>query len=229
MQKVQDFTMGNDTTFASQHDIRVSHVEESSLVLHLHDNDNWTPTTCNPSSALFLRVDLHNMSVTNIRRLKDENNAPCSYAGGSVQAFDDAGRYFVNYGAEPFIQEFDRDGRLIWSMQFSSKGQMTSYRAYKADWQGYPQTLPKVMACLSDGSTNVYSSWNGATEVTAWRVFAGNTEGNLQSIAQVVKMGFETSTALKGVYKYVQVESVGGGRWPQTDVRSQTVRVEDSC
>ena len=39
----------------------------------------------------------------------------------------------------------------------------------------------------------VYASWNGATEIAAWRVLAGPDGGHLRTVAQARKTGFETA------------------------------------
>jgi hypothetical protein len=54
----------------------------------------------------------------------------------------------------------------------------------------------------------VYASWNGATEVAAWRVLAGKRSGPMSAQATIVARGFESSTILPVAYTRVQVQAL---------------------
>ena len=59
----------------------------------------------------------------------------------------------------------------------------------------------------SGTTTNVYASWNGATEVSAWRVLAGSSSGALQAVATAPKRGFETRITIESE-RYVAVQAL---------------------
>jgi hypothetical protein len=59
-----------------------------------------------------------------------------------------------------------------------------------------------VLANLNNTAeeTIVHMSWNGATDVAAWRVLAGSAPGSLQPRATVPATGFETAMTLAKTY-----------------------------
>jgi subtilisin family serine protease len=79
---------------------------------------------------------------------------------------------------------------------------------YRQDWEGHPRTKPSVAARTVGGATTVYASWNGATEVAAWRVLAGPSAAQLAPSAQAPRMGFETAVAVPGVPPVVAVQAL---------------------
>jgi hypothetical protein len=57
----------------------------------------------------------------------------------------------------------------------------------------------------------VYVSWNGATTVAKWRVFAGKTPEAMPAVATASKRGFETAIkAPARPYLYVQALDAKG-------------------
>ena len=54
-------------------------------------------------------------------------------------------------------------------------------------------TRPTVKAADEPGAgTDAYMSWNGATEVAEWELFAGSSASTLQSVGRAPRRGFET-------------------------------------
>ena len=85
-----------------------------------------------------------------------------------------------------------------------------SYRAYvPALWVGKPLYPPSGAARARGGAqTTVYASWNGATQVSAWRVLAGQSATSLTPVATRAKSGFETAVAVPQGYKTFEVEAL---------------------
>src|SRR4029079_9405621 len=81
------------------------------------------------------------------------------------------GNVFMGWGQQPFYSEFSATGKLLLSVRYPDQNE--SYRAYRLAGRGKPATKPSVAARPSGKSTRVYASWNGATEVAAWRIWAG--------------------------------------------------------
>jgi hypothetical protein len=50
-------------------------------------------------------------------------------------------------------------------------------------------------------------SWNGATEVATWELFAGSSPSTLQSVGTRARRGFETKITAPGVPRFVQVRA----------------------
>ena len=59
---------------------------------------------------------------------------------------------------------------------------------------------------VADGSA--YVSWNGATEVAAWRVLAGPRPSGLSPLGEVPRAGFETAVALESGTRAVRAEAL---------------------
>ena len=87
---------------------------------------------------------------------------------------------------------------------------MAFYRAFRFPWSGRPLSPPAVLASLNDTGeeTIVHASWNGATEVAAWRVLAGKHPGSLAAQATIPASGFESSTTLPEKYARVAVQAL---------------------
>jgi hypothetical protein len=59
------------------------------------------------------------------------------------------------------------------------------------------------------GASTVYASWNGATQVTGWRVLAG--AGQLRAVASAPRRGFETAITVPGRPASFEVQALGAG------------------
>ena len=108
----------------------------------------------------------------------------------------------------PAISEYAPDGSLLFDA--SLPYDMAFYRAFRFPWSGRPLSAPAVLATLNNTSeeTIVHASWNGATEVAAWRVLAGAKTGSLTARATIPAGGFESSTTLPAKYARVAVQAL---------------------
>ena len=71
-----------------------------------------------------------------------------------------------------------------------------------------PVNPPAAGVQQTDGKTTVYASWNGATDVAAWRVLAGASTGQLHQVTAAPKSGFETAIAVPGSYAVFEVQAL---------------------
>lgn len=100
-------------------------------------------------------------------------------------------------------------GECLYDAGFA--GQITSYRSYRYPWVGKPFDPPTVVGrSESRNGIGVYVSWNGATEVTGWRVLAGPDPQNLRSVRDGARTGFETRIVITGRESYVGVQALDG-------------------
>src|SRR5204863_235491 len=67
------------------------------------------------------------------------------------------------------ITEIGPDGRV----DLLLKLQRWSYRALPAQWTGRPAGAPRIAAHRRRGLVDVWASWNGATQISRWRIVAG--------------------------------------------------------
>jgi hypothetical protein len=125
---------------------------------------------------------------------------------GSMQQLSD-GNVLVGWGTTPELTEFSADGRRM-ALDLSVSFQ--SYRALSFPWVGQPLTPPSVAALADSGGTDLWASWNGSTQVTAWRVLAGSSRSALRPVtARLPRRGFETRIRLARRYRYVAVQAIG--------------------
>jgi hypothetical protein len=104
---------------------------------------------------------------------------------------DDA---FVGWGAEPYVSEYSQSGRLLYDAHLPTGDE--AYRAMRFPWTGTPTSSP-ALAALGSART-AYVSWNGATEVAAWRLLSGTSPSTLTAVGTQPRTGFETAIPLSG-------------------------------
>lgn len=204
-----NFTLDDDAGFGFQHDVIGYAESATTLSISMFDNANRIKATKNPSSGLVLDVDTDSMTATLGRRLSAANN-PIVHHIGSTQLLDN-GHALVDFGDPPQLNEFDADGNVIYQALVSSPGAGSTYRAYKLPWVGMPSTQPDLVSSinLAKRTTQIYMSWNGATEYTRWQISVGLTPDTIQPLKKVAKKGFETGALLKGTRLFVQVAALG--------------------
>ncbi|HUZ55659.1 MAG TPA: arylsulfotransferase family protein [Streptosporangiaceae bacterium] len=204
--KKSDFTMGPRSKFWWQHHVR----PHGNGRLTVFDNAANGPTVNEKQSrALILSVDTTAMHASLKKAYIHPGQQLVAGAMGSAQLLGD-GRMFVGWGTEPYFSEFSADGRLLMD-GIIEKGD-ASYRAFSQNWSGQPTELPAAAARHRTGGATVYASWNGATEVRSWAVFAGKTRTSLTEVGAARKTGFETAIAVpsKGPYFAVQARDSKG-------------------
>ncbi|CEM16811.1 unnamed protein product [Vitrella brassicaformis CCMP3155] len=67
------------------------------------------------------------------------------------------------------------------------------YRAIKADWRGLPSWKPTALLDNNnpDKIVRLHFSWNGATEVSKWRILIGDTDKPTEVLEEVPRTQFE--------------------------------------
>jgi hypothetical protein len=133
---------------------------------------------------------------------------------GNIQDLP-GGDFFVGWGPVPYFSEFTVSGQLVFDAHLPAGEQ--SYRGYRFPWAGLPAEPPAVAAGAAGasasgaaGALDVYASWNGATEVAAWRVLGGASARALAPVASAPRTGFETTIATPGAEAYVAVQALNG-------------------
>jgi len=199
--KSSSYKLGSGVEFAFQHDVRL-HTDTDPTVT-LFDDGGGPPRAHAESRGITVHLDQKDMTATLVDQ---ELHAPALAASfeGNVQELP-GGDDFVGWGQQPYFSEFDPHGQVVFDGRFV--GNNSSYRAYRFPWIGTPTTLPSVAASTAGASTNVYVSWNGATKVASWRVFAGASEDALEAVTTAVKQGFETQVTIPA-QPYVQVQAL---------------------
>ena len=195
-----DFSMGAGSSFAWQHDAR----RQPDGTLTIFDNGA-TPAVERLSRGLILDVDERAMTATLVRQY----TRPPILAGsqGSVQLLPN-GNVFVGWGEAPRVSEFDRSGRLLFDALLGSKYQ--SYRAFRLPWSARPADAPTLALTRSRGGSTAYASWNGATDVAAWRLFAGERADALRAVTSTRSAGFESTLRTTSPGPHFAVQALDG-------------------
>jgi arylsulfotransferase ASST len=162
-----------------------------------------------------LKLDLASRTATLVSQYRhhDEDGRQGTDASymGSAELLPN-GNVFVGYGNLPFFAEYTKSGKLVLDALFP--GSDLSYRAIKippSQWVGLPLSPPSAAARQSRGKTTVYASWNGATQVSSWRVLAGASASQLSVVATKAKAGFETAIAVNQNYADYKVQALDAG------------------
>jgi Arylsulfotransferase (ASST) len=203
--KRSDFKLGKGVRFAWQHDARW----HSGSTISLFDNGAAPPLE-KFTRVLVLHVDRTAKRVTLVRTYVHPKHLLVPFEG-NAQFLPD-GHVFVGWGALPYFSEFDAQGRVLLDAYFG-RGKpplkdADSYRAFRFVWHGRPTAPPTLVL---RGST-AYVSWNGATDVTRWRLLVGNANDDLTAVRTVAKTGFETRVPIMRKGSYVAVEALDAHR-----------------
>jgi hypothetical protein len=196
------FKMGAGTKMAWQHDARLLGDGEISFF-----DDGSNPPIHRQSRALRIKLDLKSREVRLASVYTHADPPLLAASQGNMQTLAN-GNALVGYGGVPAISEFAADGSLRFDAH--QPYDMSFYRAFRFAWSARPLTPPALLASLNNTAeeTIVHASWNGATEVSAWRVLAGKRAGSLAVQATIPGDGFESSTTLPKRFSYVAVQAL---------------------
>lgn len=177
-----DFELGRGLFFAWQHDARW---HDGGRIISLFDNGA-APAVESQSSALVLALDAQRRRATLVRRYRHLPPQSAKFMGNAQLL--PGGDVFVGWGSRPFVTEFGSDGGVHFDARLPHGGE--SYRTFRFPWVGRPHDAP-VVAVAPGGA--LYASWNGATEIAAWRLLEGAAATGLEATATVPRRGFETA------------------------------------
>jgi hypothetical protein len=196
------FKMGAGTATAWQHDARLL----PDGTVSVFDNGA-VPRIHSQSRGVVLALDAGADTVSVARQYLH----PSPLLSGSQGNFQTLanGDVFIGWGDKPYFSEFSSAGALLFDARMASGEQ--SYRGFRFAWIGTPASRPYAAATTAaGGALTVYASWNGATNVAAWRVLAGPTSRGLTPVATAAKGGFETAIATQSRGPYLAVQALDG-------------------
>jgi hypothetical protein len=183
--KQSDFRMGRGTVFAWQHDAREVAPDRITIF-----DDGAQPQVALQSRALIVAVDRKRGTARLLRKFAHRPGRIVSRFMGSAQLLPN-GNMLVGWGSEPFMTEFAGDGRIVLDARLPRGGQ--NYRVLRFPWHAVPGRRPDVAYRFRHGQGHLYVSWNGATDVGAWRLEVGPRPADLHADGAVRRTGFETA------------------------------------
>lgn len=190
--------------FSWQHDAQVWNETDDSLVLSVFNNAATLQELDKQSTGVAVNVDLRNMKASMLYNATDPTERITTKTQGSFQFLDapETGHFLVGYGNNPKFKEYDQDGKVVFAGKFGG-GQAQAYRAFKYPWHATPHWNPRIkVKHPSIYTTDVYMSWNGATDYDNWAIYSvpsrNSTYEDGHMIAQVARTGFETRATFEG-------------------------------
>ena len=205
--KHSSFKLPRDASFQWQHDVKL---HPGSIVTLFNDNccqisgAGTYLAPAGPSKGMVFKLDLKAGTATLLAQYSHGKGYDAAYMG-NIQLLP-GGNVFIGWGQQPNFSEYTKSGTLIFDASFP--GPDLSYRALVERWVGLPLYPPKATAIAGPAGSTIYASWNGATEVAAWRVLAGDNRTDLATVSGKAKTGFETAIPLKGSYKVFEVQAL---------------------
>ena len=202
------FKFGRGANFQWQHNVALQPGGVVTLFddhcCQLTGGGTYVPATA-VSRGLVLKLDQRRHTATLVHDYGTGYQLNSEYMGDTQPLPN--GNLVVGWGSAPYVTEFSRSGDVLLDGVFP--GSDLTYRATREPWVGLPLSPPVGAARRTKGRTTVYASWNGATEVAAWRVLAGPSASRLTAVAVAAKSGFETAIPLPTSHKSFKVEALG--------------------
>lgn len=189
------FKFLNGQPFAYQHDVAVLPNGD----ITLFDNQG---TTDNPAASrgVEYRLDEAGRTATQVWSFAHTPVVLTTFMG-STQRLPN-GNTFLSWGAPytkngtPYVYasmtEVTPDNETRFEFTFDQP--YVSYRAFIFPWHGFPDAAPDLVSKLDASGLTLAYSWNGATEVSSWRLYGGLDSMSLSLLEEKPKTDFEAQS-----------------------------------
>jgi hypothetical protein len=197
--KQSSFRMGSGVSTAFQHDA----VVQPDGTITVFDDGAGPPRVHQFARGIHIALDTSNMTATLVGTYAHSPQISTNFEG-SMQELA-GGDVFLDWGQQPYFSEDNASGQEIFDAHFVEPS--GSYRAYRFPWNAQPPTTPALVQGWAPGDVpELYASWDGATDVAAWRVLAGTSPGSLTTIEQIPRNNFETDIPASTEAPYLEVQ-----------------------
>jgi hypothetical protein len=200
--KSSDFEMGPGTEFDYQHDAQPL---GDGRVLLFDNGASFTDRRSRFSRLKVVELDGAAKTATLVTDVVHDK-AILAVSQGNARRLPN-GNFFIGWGNREYFSEYTPEGQQLFDAKVPTVAYQ-SYRAFKRDWSGRPATRPKIVADRTRGRTLIWVSWNGATDVTGWRVLGGATATTLKPLGTAEKVGFETRLDVAAAPRVVRVQAL---------------------
>ena len=182
------FSGGNVGGFRWQHDAR--RLPNGNLTVF--DNYATDAEGRNFSRAAEYKLDEVNMTAELVWSYRDPDDTFGRWMGNAQRRPN--GNTVIGWGsASPTLTEVTPDNEKVFELVLPPG--LLSYRVFRFPWQGFPADPPTLVARAEGDELALYYSWNGATEIAAYRLYAVTQEATTL-IGEQAKTGFETKTLI---------------------------------
>lgn len=198
-----DFEMGEGTDFSWQHD--ALRQPDGKITIYDNAGNYFGEPTYDHSRGLVLDVDEENMTAELAEEPYVHPDRLLAPSQGNMQETANGNR-LIGWGSQPWFTEYTPDGEVQLNGTYYARN--SSYRTYRGDWTGKPADRPAIATRAAGNGATVWVSWNGATEVTDWRVLSGPAPGNLNEAVTEPMTGFETRIKAGQTGRLIAVEAL---------------------
>jgi hypothetical protein len=193
--KANQFTFVDGKPFAYQHDVR----QLPNGDITVFDNHG-TQQNPDPSHGIEYKIDEKNKIATQVWEYTHNPPVFATFMGNTQRLPN--GNTFLDWGAPSTADGYDYvtmtevtpDNQTSFELAFDQP--YVSYRAFRLPWQGFPDTQPALASKVDASGITLGYSWNGATEASSYKVYAGTNPTTLGQIEQKAKTDFETQSHL---------------------------------
>jgi hypothetical protein len=196
--------MGSGTSTAFQH----AAVMQPDGSMTIFDDGAGPPQVHKFSRGIRVSLDTSHMTASLVKEYDHSPQISANFEG-NVQELS-GGDVFMGWGQQPYFSEDNSSAQQIFDAHFTVP--TSSYRVYRFVWNAQPPTRPQLAVSPgTNGTTTLYASWNGATDVTAWRVLGGPAPVSLSNLGDTSRTGFETRITAHNGSPYWAVQALGSG------------------
>jgi Arylsulfotransferase (ASST) len=186
--KHSTFRLGTGTKTYWQHDAEW----QPGGLISVFDNGS-TPPKEKQSRGVLLKPDYAAKTVTLAKAFVNPGKTLLAPAQGNTLSLA-GGDWLMGYGNLPNFTEYDSAGRVLLDGTLGHNVQ--NFRTYLSPWSGQPETEPAVVAKRSGSGVTVSTSWNGATGIASWQIYAGSSPTLLVPVMSVPKSGFQSTATV---------------------------------
>lgn len=203
--KASDFKMGPGAQTAWQHDA----VSVGRNLLSVFDNgagDSGARKLRSYSRVAYIRLDPKRKTARLVKARKHPSGLSAGTQANGQQLAN--GDLFVGWGSKGVFSEFTAGGRMLFDARVPDHND--SYRAYRFPWTGIPSRAPSAVASVRGSRIVARASWNGSTQVRAWRLLTGSRKDQLRPTGRTAWKDLETAISVpdRGA-KYVAAQALG--------------------
>ncbi len=198
--KHSTFKLGPGTKTYWQHDAEW----QSNGLISVFDNGS-TPPKEKRSRGVLLKPDYAAKTVALAKAYVNPGKTLLAPAQGNTLSLP-GGDWLMGYGNLPNFTEYDSAGHVLLDGTLGHNVQ--DFRTFLAPWSAQPETSPAIAAKRSGASVTVSTSWNGATSVASWQIFAGSSPTLFVPVMSMSKSGFQSTATVVTSAPYIEVRAL---------------------
>ncbi|KAF2641339.1 hypothetical protein P280DRAFT_468973 [Massarina eburnea CBS 473.64] len=215
------FKNNENLHFSSQHHAQWIAENDTHAAISLFDNASNTFNKTHPESrGMLVGINYTDRSAIMLREwVAPEKTGISAGSQGNTQILPNH-NVFIGWGDHAFYSEHLDTGEAVMYGKLAQWGSdVMMYRCNKYSWVGNPLTTPSLWTYsksgTNDSSLQFYVSWNGATQVRAWKFYTSDSASGPWTMTGLMnKTGFETNFSTRAVKEWSFAEAIDGDGKP---------------